>query len=140
PLRGRAASTCTRAARRSGRARPPPPPRAERAPPPPQRRPTGSIRGPAAPVRRAAQSHQTSRPASDPRPCVSRRFNSCTMSLAFMPADGLFAGVFSVLPTPFGPTGEVDHESLQRVVDLFIGGGINGVTALGVTSEVARLT
>jgi 4-hydroxy-tetrahydrodipicolinate synthase len=61
------------------------------------------------------------------------------MSLAFMPADGLFAGVFSVLPTPFGPTGEVDHESLQRVVDLFIGAGINGVTALGVTSEVARL-
>jgi 4-hydroxy-tetrahydrodipicolinate synthase len=62
------------------------------------------------------------------------------MSLAFMPADGLFSGVFSVLPTPFGPTGEVDHESLQRVIDLFIEAGINGVTALGVTSEVARLS
>ena len=62
------------------------------------------------------------------------------MSLAFMPADGLFAGVFSVLPTPFGPTGEVDHESLQRVVDVFIDAGVTGLTALGVTSEVARLT
>jgi len=57
-----------------------------------------------------------------------------------MPPHGLFTGVFSVLPTPFGPTGEVDHESLQRVVDLFVGAGINGVTALGVTSEVARLS
>src|SRR5437773_3886722 len=57
-----------------------------------------------------------------------------------MPADSIFSGVFSVLPTPFGPTGELDHESLQRVVDLFIDGGVNGVTALGVTSEVARLS
>ena len=29
--------------------------------------------------------------------------------------------------------------SLRRVVDLFIGAGVNGVTALGVTGEVARL-
>src|SRR4029077_748622 len=57
-----------------------------------------------------------------------------------MPAEGLFSGVFSVLPTPFGPTGEVDHESLQRVVDVFIDAGVTGLTALGVTSEVARLT
>ncbi len=51
-----------------------------------------------------------------------------------------FSGVFSVLPTPFDPAGEVDHESLQRVIDLFIEGGVNGVTALGVTSEVSRLS
>ena len=51
-----------------------------------------------------------------------------------------FAGVFSVLPTPFTASGEVDRSSLSRVIDLFIGDGINGVTALGVTSEVARLT
>jgi 4-hydroxy-tetrahydrodipicolinate synthase len=61
-----------------------------------------------------------------------------------MPSDdisrGVFSGVFSVLPTPFDPAGEVDHESLQRVIDLFITGGVNGVTALGVTSEVARLS
>ena len=48
-------------------------------------------------------------------------------------------GVYSVLPTPFTAAGEVDAESLRRVIDLFIGAGVNGVTALGVTGEVARL-
>jgi len=52
----------------------------------------------------------------------------------------VFDGVFSVLPTPFGPSGDVDSASLKRVVDLFIADGVNGFTALGVTSEVARLT
>ncbi len=49
-------------------------------------------------------------------------------------------GVYSVLPTPFASSGEVDETSLQRVIDLFIEAGVNGVTALGVTGEVARLT
>ena len=48
-------------------------------------------------------------------------------------------GVYSVLPTPFTSTGEVDEASLRKVVDLFIAAGVNGVTALGVTGEVARL-
>lgn len=48
-------------------------------------------------------------------------------------------GVFSVLPTPFSSDGEVNVEDLRRVVDLFIGAGVNGLTALGVTGEVARL-
>jgi 4-hydroxy-tetrahydrodipicolinate synthase len=52
----------------------------------------------------------------------------------------VFDGVFSVLPTPFAPSGEVDSASLKRVVDIFIADGVNGFTALGVTSEVARLT
>jgi 4-hydroxy-tetrahydrodipicolinate synthase len=51
-----------------------------------------------------------------------------------------FRGVFSVLPTPFTETGDVDTQSLRRVVDLFIAAGVNGLTALGVTGEVARLT
>jgi 4-hydroxy-tetrahydrodipicolinate synthase len=50
-----------------------------------------------------------------------------------------FRGVFSVLPTPFTDGGEVDFDSLRRVVDLFLSAGVNGVTALGVTGEVARL-
>ena len=49
-------------------------------------------------------------------------------------------GVYSVLPTPFTSSGDVDLDSLRRVVDLFIADGVNGFTALGVTSEVARLT
>ena len=48
-------------------------------------------------------------------------------------------GVYSVLPTAFTSAGDLDDASLRRVVDLFIGAGVNGVTALGVTGEVARL-
>ena len=49
-------------------------------------------------------------------------------------------GVFSVLPTPFLEDGRLDLDSLRHVVDLYISAGVNGLTALGVTSEVARLT
>jgi 4-hydroxy-tetrahydrodipicolinate synthase len=48
-------------------------------------------------------------------------------------------GVYSVLPTPFRGGGEVDDDSLRRVVDLFVRAGVDGITALGVTGEVARL-
>ncbi|MEX2663044.1 MAG: dihydrodipicolinate synthase family protein [Vicinamibacterales bacterium] len=48
--------------------------------------------------------------------------------------------MYSVLPTPFTASGDVDENSLKRVVDLFIEAGVQGVTALGVTGEVARLT
>jgi len=48
-------------------------------------------------------------------------------------------GVYSVLPTPFHSNGDLDELSLRKVIDLFIGAGVNGVTALGVTGEVARL-
>jgi 4-hydroxy-tetrahydrodipicolinate synthase len=51
-----------------------------------------------------------------------------------------FQGVFSVLPTPFTTEGEIDYLSLRKVVDLYIRAGVNGLTALGVTGEVARLT
>jgi 4-hydroxy-tetrahydrodipicolinate synthase len=49
-------------------------------------------------------------------------------------------GVYSVLPTPFTAGDEVDHSSLRRVIDLYLGAGVNGLTALGVTSEAARLS
>ncbi len=48
-------------------------------------------------------------------------------------------GVYSVLPTPFTAAGDVDEDSLRRVIDLFVRAGVSGVTALGVTGEVARL-
>ncbi len=37
------------------------------------------------------------------------------------------------------PNGDLDELSLRKVIDLFIDAGVNGVTALGVTGEVARL-
>jgi len=51
----------------------------------------------------------------------------------------LFEGVYSVLPTPFTASGDIDVPSLERVVDLIVGAGVDGVTALGVTGEVSRL-
>ncbi|HEY7285503.1 MAG TPA: dihydrodipicolinate synthase family protein [Vicinamibacterales bacterium] len=48
--------------------------------------------------------------------------------------------VFSVLPTPFDAGGDFDSDSLRRVIDLFLEDGVSGFTALGVTSEVGRLT
>lgn len=52
----------------------------------------------------------------------------------------IFKGVFSVLPTPFTAAGEIDTESLKRVADLGMNAGVTGFTALGVTSEVDKLT
>jgi 4-hydroxy-tetrahydrodipicolinate synthase len=52
----------------------------------------------------------------------------------------VFEGVYSVLPTPFKSGGDVDVESLKRVVELIVSAGVNGVTALGVTGEVTRLS
>jgi 4-hydroxy-tetrahydrodipicolinate synthase len=49
-------------------------------------------------------------------------------------------GVYSVLPTPFTVSGDVDHDSLRRIVEIGIAAGVDGFTALGVTSEVARFT
>src|SRR5258706_12218614 len=50
-----------------------------------------------------------------------------------------FQGVYSIIPTAFTDSGALDEASQRRVVDLFIEKGANGLTALGVTGEVARL-
>lgn len=52
----------------------------------------------------------------------------------------MLKGVYSVLPTPFTPNGEIDVPSLKRVIDLYIRAGVDGLTASGVTSETARLS
>ena len=50
-----------------------------------------------------------------------------------------FEGVYSIIPTAFTDSGDLDEGSQQKIVDFFLGKGINGLTALGVTGEVARL-
>jgi 4-hydroxy-tetrahydrodipicolinate synthase len=52
----------------------------------------------------------------------------------------MLKGVYSVLPTPFAASGEIDVPSLKRVIDLYIRAGVDGLTASGVTSETARLS
>ena len=49
-------------------------------------------------------------------------------------------GVYTVLPTPFDENGSFDSASLKRAIDLFIDDGVSGLVALGVTSEVARIS
>jgi 4-hydroxy-tetrahydrodipicolinate synthase len=53
--------------------------------------------------------------------------------------NSIFSGVFSVLPTPFIGGRAIDDGSLRRVIDMYIAAGVDGVTALGVTSETSRL-
>ncbi|GHJ43102.1 dihydrodipicolinate synthase family protein [Catellatospora sp. TT07R-123] len=50
------------------------------------------------------------------------------------------AGTWYISPTPFTEAGEVDRESLRRIVDAAIGWGVDGITILGVMGEVADLT
>jgi len=49
-------------------------------------------------------------------------------------------GVFSVVPTPFDPSGAIDYSGLKRAVRFFVETGVDGLTALGVTSETSRLS
>ncbi|MEO8070425.1 MAG: dihydrodipicolinate synthase family protein [Acidobacteriota bacterium] len=48
-------------------------------------------------------------------------------------------GICAVVPTPFKAGGEIDHDSLGRVVDLLVASGAHALTALGAAVEVARL-
>ncbi|WP_310719541.1 dihydrodipicolinate synthase family protein [Streptomyces lydicus] len=49
-------------------------------------------------------------------------------------------GVIPPVCTPLGPQGEIDTESLTRLVGHLLDGGVHGLFALGSTSEVAYLT
>lgn len=51
-----------------------------------------------------------------------------------------FVGLYPPLVTPFTADGDIDFESLDRVVDHLIDGGMHGLFVLGSTGEVAYLT
>src|SRR5207245_5373458 len=50
------------------------------------------------------------------------------------------AGTWFVLPTPFVEDGSVDLPSQRTVVGAAVRWGVDGLTAMGVTSEAAALT
>jgi 4-hydroxy-tetrahydrodipicolinate synthase len=54
-------------------------------------------------------------------------------------SDGSIAGTWFVLPTPFGEDGSVDFGSQRRLVEAAISWGVDGLTAMGVTSEASSL-
>lgn len=49
-------------------------------------------------------------------------------------------GVYMIAATPFTETGEVDHESLRRLTDFYLGHGVTGLTILGMMGEANKLT
>lgn len=48
-------------------------------------------------------------------------------------------GVYSVVPTPFTASGELDLHSLERLVDFIVGLGVEGLLVLGVMGEAPKL-
>lgn len=52
----------------------------------------------------------------------------------------MFRGTGVALVTPFYANGEVDYQSLEKLVDHVIDGGVNYLVALGTTAETPTLT
>ncbi|MHA3683765.1 dihydrodipicolinate synthase family protein [Leucobacter sp. HY1908] len=52
----------------------------------------------------------------------------------------VFAGVVPPVATPLTPAGDVDHVSLERLINYLVDGGVAGLFALGSTGETAYFT
>ncbi|BCH22304.1 dihydrodipicolinate synthase family protein [Mesorhizobium sp. L-8-10] len=50
------------------------------------------------------------------------------------------SGVYIIAATPFTDHGAVDHESLRRLVDFYVGHGVTGMTILGMMGEANKMT
>lgn len=50
------------------------------------------------------------------------------------------SGVFIIAATPFAEDGALDHDSLRRLVDFYIGHGVTGLTILGMMGEANKMT
>ena len=49
-------------------------------------------------------------------------------------------GVYVISVTPFTDSGEIDFDSLDRVVDFYFDKGADGLTILGMMGEAPKLT
>lgn len=56
-----------------------------------------------------------------------------------MPRHPFLHGAYTIAPTPFLPTGEVDVASIPRMVEFLVKTGVQGITMLGVMGEVDKL-
>ena len=54
--------------------------------------------------------------------------------------DETAKGVFTIAVTPFLPNGEIDWDSVDRMVDFYIEAGATGLTILGMMGEAGKLT
>lgn len=49
-------------------------------------------------------------------------------------------GVYIIAATPFAQDGALDHDSMRRLVDFYIGHGVTGLTILGMMGEANKMT
>lgn len=56
-----------------------------------------------------------------------------------MPLNEQARGVFAITVTPFHPDGRLDTESVDRMVDFYLGCGVTGLTVLGIMGEAPKL-
>lgn len=49
-------------------------------------------------------------------------------------------GVYVIAATPFTPTGVIDFELIDRLVDFYLRCGVDGMTILGVLGEFQKLS
>ncbi|WMS44027.1 dihydrodipicolinate synthase family protein [Acuticoccus sp. MNP-M23] len=49
-------------------------------------------------------------------------------------------GVYIISATPFEDSGAVDHASLEKLTEFYIGKGVSGITILGMMGEAPKLT
>mgnify|MGYP000548428894 CR=1 FL=1 len=54
--------------------------------------------------------------------------------------DETASGVFVIAVTPFRADGAVDFQSVDRMVDFYLGVGATGLTVLGMMGEAPKLT
>ncbi len=52
----------------------------------------------------------------------------------------MFQGCYTALITPFTPDGDVDYETLRRLVEFQVSQGVSGILAVGTTGESATLS
>src|SRR4051794_36554270 len=48
-------------------------------------------------------------------------------------------GVYAITVTPFHPDGRLDTESVDRMVEFYLGCGVTGLTILGIMGEAPKL-
>jgi 4-hydroxy-tetrahydrodipicolinate synthase len=56
-----------------------------------------------------------------------------------MPLTDQARGVFAITVTPFHPDGRLDVESVDRMIDFYLGCGVAGLTILGIMGEAPKL-
>lgn len=56
------------------------------------------------------------------------------------PIDRNTAGVFIISATPFDEAGEIDYSSADRLVEFYLGHGVDGITILGMMGEAQKLS